>query len=60
MINDFQALVLGLFTITVSVLLLLTMMTAAVKHDCRVPPRQISLTGAIMMEFVCPEALDNQ
>lgn len=58
MLTDRQTVCLAVFTIATSVFLLVSMIGAAVKHDCRVPPRNVSVTGAIVMEYACPDALD--
>lgn len=49
---------LSVFTIAVSAFLMTAMFATAFRHDCRVPPKQVSLTAALVMEWVCPDSLD--
>lgn len=56
--GDKATVALSLFTIAVSAFLLTAMFAAAFKHDCRVPPKRVSLTAALVMEWVCPDTLD--
>lgn len=46
------------WAVAFSAFLLAFMMIMAVKHDCRIPPKSVSLTGAVLMEFACPDTLD--
>ena len=51
----------SLFVCAVSAVLVVALVgifNAAVRHDCRNPPRQVTLLGAVLMEYACPDVLD--
>lgn len=56
--NDLTAGILGSVMIAVSVSLLVLAMYAAVKADCRNPPRKPSIATALVMEMACPGRLN--
>lgn len=52
-----QTIALAIFTIAASAFLLVAMLTAAVRHDCRIPPKKLSIATAMIMELACPDSL---